>query len=317
MMNKTDKIYIAGHRGLVGSAIIRALQKAGFTNLVYRTHAELDLTQQQKVNDFFAHEKPDYVFLAAAKVGGIHANNVYRGDFIYENLMVQSNVIEAARRHQTKRLLFLGSSCIYPRDCAQPMREEYLLTGTLEQTNEPYAIAKIAGIKQCEAYNSQFGTDFVSVMPTNLYGQNDNFNLETSHVLPALLRKVHEAKLAKSPNVTIWGTGTPLREFLHVDDMAAACLFVMDKTDFNAIVNIGSGQEVSIRELAELICNVVGFDGKIVFDATKPDGTPRKLLDTSRLTNLGWKAQIKLEEGLKQTYAWFIENNHVAVASLV
>jgi GDP-L-fucose synthase len=311
MMNKTDKIYIAGHRGLVGSAIIRALQKAGFTNLVYRTHAELDLTQQQKVNDFFATEKPDYVFLAAAKVGGIHANNVYRGDFIYENLMVQSNVIEAARRHHTKRLLFLGSSCIYPRDCAQPMREDYLLTGTLEQTNEPYAIAKIAGIKQCEAYNSQYGTDFASVMPTNLYGQNDNFNLETSHVLPALLRKVHEAKLANSANVTIWGTGTPLREFLHVDDMASACLFVMDKTDFNTIVNIGSGQEVSIRELAELICQVVGFNGKIVFDASKPDGTPRKLLDTTRLTDLGWKAQIKLEEGLRQTYAWFIENNPV------
>ena len=317
MMNKADKIYVAGHRGLVGSAIIRALQKAGYNNLVYRTHAELDLTEQQKVRDFFAQEKPDYVFMAAAKVGGIHANNTYRADFIYENLMVQSNVIDAARHNKTQRLLFLGSSCIYPRDCEQPMREEYLLTGTLEKTNEPYAIAKIAGIKQCEAYNSQFGTDFVSVMPTNLYGQNDNFDLETSHVLPALLRKVHEAKLSKSPYVTIWGTGTPLREFLHVDDMASACIFVMNKTDFNSIVNIGSGQEVSIRELAELICEVVGYDGRIVFDSSKPDGTPRKLLDTSRLTQLGWQAQITLKAGLKQTYDWFIENKQVKATAYV
>lgn len=307
-MNKTDKIYIAGHRGLVGSAIVRALEKAGYTNLIYRTHAELDLTEQQKVNDFFATTKPDYVFLAAAKVGGIHANNVYRGDFIYQNLMVQANVIEAARRHGTQRLLFLGSSCIYPRDCPQPMKEEHLLTGTLEKTNEPYAIAKIAGIKQCEAYNSQYGTDFVSVMPTNLYGPNDNFDLETSHVLPALLRKVHEAKLANSPHVTIWGTGTPKREFLHVDDMASACIFVMQKNDFKTIVNIGSGQEVSIRTLAEQICEVVGYHGKILFDTSKPDGTPRKLLDTSRLSQLGWKAGITLQQGLQQTYDWFLHH---------
>lgn len=307
-MNKTDKIYVAGHKGLAGSAIMRALQNAGYNNLVYRTHAELELTDQQAVNAFFDSERPDYVFLAAAKVGGIHANNTYRGEFIYGNLMVQNNVIEAARRFNTKRLLFLGSSCIYPRDCPQPMREEYLLTGTLEHTNEPYAIAKIAGIKQCEAYNSQYGTDFASVMPTNLYGPNDNFNLETSHVLPALMRKVHEAKLAKKPNVVIWGSGKPKREFLHVDDMAAACIFVMEKTGFTEMVNIGSGQEVSIREVAELMCEVVGFDGEIVFDSSKPDGTPRKLLDTSRLNQLGWRAQISLKVGLQHTYQWFLDN---------
>jgi len=310
MMNKTDKIYIAGHRGLVGSAIVRALQNAGFNNVVYRTHAELDLTQQSQVNEFFAKERPDYVFLAAAKVGGIHANNTYRGEFIYENLMMQSNVIEAARRYHAKRLMFLGSSCIYPRNCPQPMREEYLLTGVLEPTNEPYAIAKIAGIKLCEAYNHQFKTDFISVMPTNLYGPHDNFDLETSHVLPALLRKVHEAKVAKARSVTLWGTGTPKREFLHVDDMASACLFVMNKTGFQEIVNIGSGQEVSIRELAELICEVVGFQGDLIYDSTKPDGTPRKLLDTTRLTALGWQAQIKLKTGLEQTYQWFLEQDH-------
>lgn len=311
MMNTKDKIYIAGHRGLVGSAILRALQKAGYTNLVYRTHAELDLTQQPLVDQFFKQERPDYVFLAAAKVGGIHANNTYRGEFIYENLMVQSNIIEAARIHKTKRLLFLGSSCIYPRNCLQPMREEYLLSGPLEPTNEPYAIAKIAGIKLCEAYNNQYGTDFASVMPTNLYGPNDNFNLETSHVLPALLRKVHEAKLAKAEAVTIWGSGTPKREFLHVDDMASACIFVMNKTGFTQMVNIGSGQEVTIKELAELICEVVGFDGKIIYDSSKPDGTPRKLLETSRLTQLGWQAQIKLKEGLALTYQWFLNQKNL------
>lgn len=311
-MNKTDKIYIAGHRGLVGSAILRALQKDGYTNLLYRTHAELDLTQQQLVNEFFEKERPDYVFLAAAKVGGIHANNTYRGEFIYENIMVQSNVIEAARRFETKRLLFLGSSCIYPRNCLQPMREEYLLSGALEQTNEPYAIAKIAGIKLCEAYNDQYGTDFVSVMPTNLYGPNDNFNLESSHVLPALLRKVHEAKLANAKNVMVWGTGKPQREFLHVDDMVSACLFVMNKTNFRETVNIGSGQEVTIRHLAELISEVVEFNGEIIYDSSKPDGTPRKLLDTSRLSALGWNAEIKLREGLQQTYQWFLNSYSTA-----
>lgn len=314
-MNKTDKIYVAGHRGLVGSAIMRALQNEGYSNLLYRTHAELDLTQQSEVNDFFARERPDYIFLAAAKVGGIYANNTFRGEFIYENLMMQSNIIEAARVNHAKRLLFLGSSCIYPRNCPQPMREDYLLTGILEQTNEPYAIAKIAGIKLCEAYNSQFKTDFVSVMPTNLYGPNDNFDLETSHVLPALLRKVHEAKLANAKSVILWGTGTPKREFLYVDDMASACLFVMKKTGFQEILNIGSGQEVSIRELAELICEVVGFQGELIYDSTKPDGTPRKLLDTTRLTKLGWQAQIKLKTGLEQTYRWFLENNKITQRS--
>lgn len=307
-MNKSNKIYIAGHRGLVGSAIVRALQKEGFNNLVYRTRSELDLIQQEAVNQFFAAERPDYVFLAAAKVGGIHANNTYRGEFIYENLMVQANIVEAARRYGTKRLLFLGSSCIYPRNCPQPMREEHLLSGCLEHTNEPYAVAKIAGIKLCEAYNSQFGTDFVSVMPTNLYGPNDNFDLVTSHVLPALMRKVHEAKLANAKSVTIWGTGIPKREFLHVDDMASACLYVMKKEGFQEMVNIGSGDEVSIRELAEMMGEVVGFKGDIVYDSSKPDGTPRKLLDTSRLTQLGWKAEIKLKDGLRQTYEWFLQN---------
>ncbi len=308
-MNKMDKIYVAGHRGLVGSAIVRHLSNAGYTNIIYKTHAELDLIDQQRVDSFFAQERPDYVFLAAAKVGGIHSNNTYRGEFIYENLMVQTNVIDAARRHGTKRLLFLGSSCIYPRNCPQPMKEEHLLTAPLEYTNEPYAVAKIAGIKLCDAYNSQYGTDFVSVMPTNLYGPNDNFDLETSHVLPALIRKVHEAKLKKSPSVTIWGTGTPKREFLHVDDMASACVFVMDKIGFQEMVNIGSGEEVSIRELAELICDVVGFKGDIVYDSSKPDGTPRKFLDTSRLNNLGWSPQVKLRDGLEQTYQWFVKVN--------
>lgn len=307
-MNKTDKIYIAGHRGLVGSAIVRALESEGYTNLIYKTHRELDLIQQKDVQDFFAQERPKYVFLAAAKVGGIHANNTYRGEFIYENLMVQNNVVDAAYKHGAERLLFLGSSCIYPRHCPQPMREEHLLTGPLELTNEPYAIAKIAGIKLCEAYNDQFKTNFASVMPTNLYGSNDNFDLETSHVLPALLRKIHEAKLAQTKHIVLWGTGTPKREFLHVDDMASACLFVMNKTDFNSIVNIGSGEEVSIRELAELICDVVGYKGDIIYDHDKPDGTPRKLLDTSRLTELGWKAQIKLRDGLQKTYHWFVDN---------
>lgn len=308
MMNKSDKIYIAGHQGLVGSAILRALKKQGYSNLICRTRSELDLIHQQAVYDFFASERPEHVFLAAAKVGGIHANNTFRGEFIYENLMVQSNVIEAARCYGVKRLLFLGSSCIYPRHCPQPMREEHLLSSALEPTNEPYAVAKIAGIKLCEAYNRQYGTDFASVMPTNLYGSNDNFDLETSHVLPALIRKIHEAKQVRAKSVTIWGSGTPKREFLHVDDMASACLFIMNKTDYKEMVNIGSGDEVSIQELADLICEVVGFEGDIVYDKSKPDGTPRKLLDTTKLNELGWKRQITLKKGLQQTYDWFLKH---------
>lgn len=305
-MKKTDKIFIAGHRGLVGSALVRNLQQQGYENLLLKTRAELDLTQQKQVYDFFAHEKPDYVFLAAAKVGGIHANNTYRGDFIYQNLTIQNNVIDAARQYQAKRLLFLGSSCIYPRNCPQPMQEEYLLSGPLEATNEPYAIAKIAGIKLCESFNHQYGTDFASVMPTNLYGPNDNFDLENSHVLPALIRKAHEAKLAKAKELVIWGTGTPKREFLHVDDMAAACIFMMEQQGHQEMVNIGSGEEVTIKELAELVCETVGFDGNIRYDSSKPDGTPRKLVDITKIKNLGWKPSISLKSGLKHTYDWFI-----------
>lgn len=308
LMKKTDKIFIAGHRGLVGSAILRMLQQGGYTNIVTRTRSELNLTRQKDVDDFFAAERPDYVFLAAAKVGGIHANNTYRGDFIYENLSIQNNIVEAARQQGVKRLLFLGSSCIYPRNCQQPMKEEYLLQGALEQTNEPYAIAKIAGIKLCEGYNYQYGTDFASVMPTNLYGPGDNFDLANSHVLPALLRKAHEAKMNNAKNIIIWGTGTPLREFLHVDDMASACIFVMQQAGFTDVLNIGSGQEVSIKELAKLVCEVVGFKGGIEFDATKPDGTPRKLVDTTKLNQLGWKSSISLREGLESTYEWFLTN---------
>jgi len=311
-MDKTDKIYVAGHRGLVGSAIVRALRNEGYTNVLCRTHVELNLANQQRVNDFFAKEKPVYVFLAAAKVGGIHANNVYRGEFIYQNLIIQANVIEAARLAGVKRLLFLGSSCIYPRECPQPMKEEYLLTGPLEQTNEPYAVAKIAGIKQCESYNRQYGTDFATVMPTNLYGPNDNFDLQNSHVLPALIRKVHEAKMSGAKQVVVWGTGAPKREFLHVDDMASACLFMMKKTGYTEMVNIGSGQEVSIKELITLVCEAVGYTGEIVYDASKPDGTMRKLLDTSRLENLGWRAQINLRMGISHTYQWFCESMGVS-----
>ncbi|MDA8561852.1 GDP-L-fucose synthase [Gammaproteobacteria bacterium] len=306
-MNYTDKIYIAGHRGLVGSAIQRNLLTNGFTNLVYKTHAELDLTNQRLVDDFFAKKRPDYVFLAAAKVGGIHANNTYKGEFIFDNLSVQNNIIDAARRYGVKRLLFLGSSCIYPRNCPQPMKEEHLLSGPLEKTNEPYAIAKIAGIKLCEAYNYQYGTDFVSVMPTNLYGPNDNFDLQTSHVLPAILRKVHEAKINNRSIVTVWGSGNPKREFLHVDDMASASVFVMKNPGIKEMVNIGSGEEISIKELAKSISEVVGFKGDIVYDSTKPDGTLRKLLDTSRLNQLGWKAKISLKLGLKDTYQWLLK----------
>jgi GDP-L-fucose synthase len=307
-MDKYSKIFIAGHRGLVGSALVRNLQQQGFSNLVLRTRSELDLAKQEAVSDFFLQERPEYVFLAAAKVGGIHANNTYRADFIYQNLAIQNNIIESSYRSGVKRLLFLGSSCIYPRHCLQPMKESDLLSGFLEATNEPYAIAKIAGIKLCEAFNHQYGTDFAAVMPTNLYGQNDNFNLENSHVLPALIRKAHEAKIHRAKSIVIWGTGMPKREFLHVDDMASACIFVMQQKGYQEMLNIGSGEEVTIKELAELVCDVVGFEGSVIYDQSKPDGTPRKLVDISKIQSLGWKPQISLKEGLKQTYAWYAQS---------
>lgn len=303
---KDAKIYVAGHRGLVGSAIVRRLQAAGYRNLLGRTHAELELTDQRAVRDFFRAEKPDFVFIAAAKVGGIQANNVYRADFIYQNLMVECNVIHEAYMAGVQRLLFLGSSCIYPRECPQPIKEEYFLTGPLELTNEPYAVAKIAGIKLCESYNRQYGTQYFSVMPTNLYGPNDNYDLSNSHVLPALLRKAHEAKRRGDAELVVWGSGRPMREFLHVDDMADACVFLMEQGVADGFFNVGTGQDVTIRELAETIMKVVGFRGEIVFDATKPDGTPRKLLDVSRLRDVGWTARISLEEGLTMTYQDFL-----------
>jgi GDP-L-fucose synthase len=311
-MNSSDKIFVAGHRGLVGSAIVRALEAQGYRNLVRRTHQELDLEDQAAVRRFFDAERPTHVFMAAARVGGILANNSYRAEFIYNNLVIQNNVIDSAWRSGTKRLLFLGSSCIYPRECPQPMKEDYLLTGPLEYTNEPYAVAKIAGIKMCEAYNSQYGTSFASVMPTNLYGPNDNFDLASSHVLPALLRKVHEAKISGAKKFVVWGSGSPKREFLHVDDMAAACIHVIQRDDFNGMVNIGSGEEVSIRQLAELISEVVGFSGALEFDASKPDGTPRKLLDVSRLKAMGWRPTIALRDGIAKTYDWFLNSNYAA-----
>ena len=307
-MKQNDKIFVAGHNGLVGSAITRLLQKLGYSHLILRNRKELDLINQSQVESFFANEQPDYIFLAAAKVGGILANDTYRGEFIYNNLTIQTNIIDAARRYNAKKLLFLGSSCIYPRECPQPMREEYLLTGPLENTNEPYAIAKIAGIKMCEAYNAQYGTNFAAVMPTNLYGPNDNFDLKSSHVLPALIRKIHEAKKSDLDRVSIWGTGIPKREFLHVDDLANACIFVMNSQNISTIVNIGSGEEVSIKKLAHMIAEIINFQGQLVFDASKPDGTPRKLLDTSKLNNLGWKPKIQLKEGIANTYNWFLQN---------
>ena len=347
-MEKNAKIYVAGHKGLVGSAILRALEKSGYNNCVVRSRQELDLTCQSSVERFFDEERPEYVFLAAAKVGGILANATYPADFIYQNLVIETNVIHAAYKYGAKKLLFLGSSCIYPRDCPQPMKEEYLLTGPLEPTNEPYAVAKIAGIKMCEAYDRQYGTKYISVMPTNLYGPNDNFDLETSHVLPALIRKFHLAKLAmqkdwegikknevifgripddfkrslgldpkknlplensdKEPEVVLWGTGSPRREFLHVDDLADACIYLMDNYDGSEIVNIGVGKDITIRELAELIAKIVGYQGKIRFDTSKPDGTPRKLLDVSKLSSLGWQPTIGLEEGIKKTYGWFLSS---------
>lgn len=315
-MNKGSKIYVAGHRGMVGSAIVRKLQAEGFTNIVTRSSAELNLVRQEDVERFFAKEKPDYVFLAAAKVGGIHANNVYRGQFIYENLMIQNNVIHSAYMNGAKKLLFLGSTCIYPKMAPQPLKEEYLLSGYLEQTNEPYAIAKIAGIKMCESYNRQYGADFISVMPTNLYGPNDNYDLQNSHVLPALIRKFHEAKINNEPTVTVWGSGTPMREFLHVDDLAAACFHLMQTYSGDGLVNIGTGVDVTIRELAETIKDVVGFEGQLVWDSTKPDGTPRKLTDVSRLHSLGFHHKIDLREGIEMVYKEFAGRYEEIVAKV-
>ena len=307
-MNKNDKIYIAGHRGLVGSAIIRNLKKNGYNNLLLRTSKELDLTNQADVNQFFETEKPDYVFLAAAKVGGIHANDTYPADFIRVNLQIQTNVIDAACRNKTKKLLFLGSSCIYPKFAPQPMKEEHLLTGELEPTNEWYAIAKIAGIKMCQAYKKQYGFNAISLMPTNLYGPGDNFNLDNSHVLPALIRKFHDAKINNMPEVEVWGSGTPRREFLHVEDMADATVFLMNNYDAEQFVNVGVGEDVSIKELAEIVKETVGFAGELKFDSSKPDGTPRKLLDVTKLNEAGWRAKINLVEGVKSTYQWFLDN---------
>ena len=301
-MQLDSKIYVAGHRGMVGSAIVANLKSKGFTNIIFRTSAELNLINQVDVANFFEKEKPEYVFLAAAKVGGIVANNTFRADFIYENLMIQNNVIHQCYVHKVKKMMFLGSSCIYPKMAPQPLQEDALLTGLLEETNEPYAIAKIAGIKMCDAYRAQYGCNFISVMPTNLYGFNDNYDLQNSHVLPALLRKFHEAKEQNLTQVEVWGSGKPLREFLHATDMADACVFLMQTYNNEGFVNIGSGVEISIADLAILIKNIVGFEGEIVFDLTKPDGTPRKLMDVSKLTNLGWKNSISLENGIKDVY---------------
>lgn len=304
-MNKDAKIYIAGHRGMVGSAILRKLKTEGYHNFVLRTSRELDLTEQAPVNAFFEIEKPEYVFLAAAKVGGILANNTYRAAFLYENLMIQNNVIHAAYQQCVSKLMFLGSSCIYPKLAPQPLKESYLLTGELEPTNEPYAIAKIAGIKMCDAYRAQYGCNFISVMPTNLYGPNDNYDLNNSHVLPAMIRKFYEAKIEGAPAVTIWGTGKPLREFLHVDDLADACYYLMQHYNGEGFANIGVGVDIAIKDLAILIKRIVGFEGEILHDYSKPDGTPRKLMDVSKLTALGWKASIGLEEGIRSVYENF------------
>lgn len=307
-MNFDSKIFIAGHNGLVGSAIVRALKSQNYENLIMRSRQELDLLDQRAAADFFAQEKPEYVFLAAAKVGGIYANNSHPADFIFENLQVQNNVIHSAYLSGVKKLLFLGSSCIYPKNCPQPIKEEYLLTGELEPTNEPYAIAKIAGVKMCQSFNRQYEANFISVMPTNLYGPNDNFDLNSSHVLPALLRKFHEAKISNAEKVTVWGTGIPRREFLHVDDLAEACIFLMNNYNNPEIINIGSGEDVSIKHLSEIIKKITGFRGKIEFDTEKPDGTMKKLLNVSKINALGWKAKIGLEKGLKDTYDWYIKN---------
>lgn len=307
-MEKNSKVYVAGHRGLVGSAIVRNLEAKGFENIITRTHKELDLTNQEDVRRFFEEEKPEYVFLAAAKVGGIHANNTYPADFIYDNLMIQNNVIKAAHDFGVTKLLFLGSTCIYPKMAPQPIKEEYLLTGALEETNEAYAVAKIAGLEMCKFFKRQYGDNFISCMPTNLYGPNDNFDLKSSHVLPALIRKFHEAKVNGSKEVEVWGTGTPLREFIYVDDMADACVFLMENYDGDQHVNIGTGEEVSIRQLAETVKEAVGFDGELVFNTSMPDGTPRKLTTVDRLNGLGWKHKVSLNEGIKLAYNWFLEN---------
>ena len=301
-ITKASRIFVAGHRGMVGSAIVRRLIVGGYKNLILRTRAELDLLDQQQVRIFMQLEKPNYVFLAAAKVGGIYANNHYRAEFLYQNLALQTNVIHSAYLAGVKKLMFLGSSCIYPRNAPQPMTEEHLLTGPLEPTNEPYAVAKISGIKLCEAYNQQYGTQYLSVMPTNLYGPNDNYDLNTSHVLPALLRKAHEGKVGDESTMTVWGSGRPMREFMHVDDAADGCVYLMEKSVNAGLFNLGTGTDVSIRELAETIKSIVGFEGKIVFDPTKPDGTPRKLLDVSRMNVLGWRARISLRDGVARTY---------------
>lgn len=307
-MQKNSKIFIAGHRGMVGSAILRKLESEGYNNIVTRTHAELDLTNQVAVTEFFAKEKPQFVFLAAARVGGIEANRTRLADFTYENLQIQNNIIHNAYLQKVERLIFLGSSCIYPRLAPQPIKEEYLLTGALEPTNYGYAIAKIAGVKMCEAYHDQYGCDFVSLMPTNLYGINDNFDLNGSHVLPALMRKFHEAKIANSPSVEVWGTGNAMREFLYVDDLADACFFAINNKNITSLTNIGTGQDITIHQLAELMREIIGFKGEIKFDPTKPDGAPRKCLDVSKINSLGWRAKTSLEEGIKKTYQWFLDN---------
>ncbi len=308
-MQLSDKIYVAGHRGMVGSAIVRLLEKKGYDNIVTRTSSQLDLRNQQAVNEFFADEKPAYVFLAAAKVGGIHANSVYRAEFLYDNLMIEANLIQAAYVNKVEKLLFLGSSCIYPKMAPQPLKEEYLLTGLLESTNEPYAIAKIAGIKLCDAYRAQYGCNYISAMPTNLFGPNDNYNLNNSHVLPALMRKIITAKKNSDPEVVIWGSGTPLREFLHVNDLAEACYFLMENYNEEGLVNIGTGTDLSILELAKLIAKVAGYTGEIKNDTSKPDGTPRKLMDVGKLTQLGWTAAIPLEKGIEMVYEEVKEGN--------
>lgn len=308
-MEQAAKVYVAGHRGLVGAALCRALTAQGFTNQITRTHRELDLTRQQTVDDFFRTERPDYVFLAAARVGGIHANNTFPADFIRDNLLIQSHVIDAAHRHGTKKLLFLGSSCIYPKLAAQPMREDCLLTGPLEPTNEWYAVAKIAGIKMCQAYRRQYGFDAISLMPTNLYGPGDNFDLETSHVLPALIRKFHEAKSTGNKEVEVWGTGTPRREFLHVDDLADACLFLMTAYNAGELINVGVGTDLTIAELAAAVARVTDYTGTIRYNTAMPDGTPQKLLDVSKLFSLGWRPRLDLDQGLTSTYQWFLDNS--------
>ncbi len=312
-VEKQAKIYVAGHRGMVGSAIVRQLKAGGYTNIIARTSSELDLRNQAAVADFFAEQQPEYVFLAAAKVGGILANNIYRADFLYENLIIEANIIHSAYQNGVDKLLFLGSSCIYPKMAPQPLKEDALLSGFLEPTNEPYAIAKIAGIKLCEAYRSQYGANFISAMPTNLYGPNDNYDLQGSHVLPALIRKFHEAKVNDQPFVEVWGTGSPFREFMHADDLAEACVYLMNNYDGEQFVNVGTGEELTIRELAEMVKDVVGFEGELRWNTEKPDGTPRKLMDVSRLHSMGYKHKIDLPTGLKQTYQDFLKNEEVYV----